>query len=313
MRVLLRKLRAGRYYSLISRFAIVRRGYSAIAGMYRPDHEHSLNSNIDEQSVIFDYRNPHHYASRIKCDAFVQGLALSPELVGKLYQYASVMPCRPAGLDRSIFMHEVSAGKLQTGETILSAHVEELEQCAAVGAVERDAFLLRVATLYLGYRPSKIKSGLWWSFCSNIPACAQWEGGHSVQRETTNRRTLPAALKRYRERLKFHLSLHGSSPVYHHFDVCGYNSVRAYFYITDVDRYSGAHAVIRASHSKKTFRMLMSSGVYPESRLLSYYGPENEFVIEGPAGFGFIEDVACYHKLLPPTKADRLILSVTYS
>ena len=87
----------------------------------------------------------------------------------------------------------------------------------------------------------------------------------------------------------------------------------AIFVRTDVTQESGAHVTIRKSHDKKSMHMLMSPGIYSEDRLREYYGPDSEDIIEGPAGTGFFEDVACYHKLLPPKKEDRLVLAITYS
>ena len=42
------------------------------------------------------------------------------------------------------------------------------------------------------------------------------------------------------------------------------------------------------------------------------YGRDAERIMEGRAGFGFLEDSSCYHKALPPQSGDRLILQLRY-
>jgi hypothetical protein len=45
---------------------------------------------------------------------------------------------------------------------------------------------------------------------------------------------------------------------------------------------------------------------------VAVYGRDAERVMEGAAGFGFLEDSSCYHKALPPLSGDRLILQLRY-
>lgn len=47
--------------------------------------------------------------------------------------------------------------------------------------------------------------------------------------------------------------------------------------------------------------------------LLARYGPDRMIALEGPSGFGFVEDPYCYHKALPPLSGPRLVLQLRYS
>jgi hypothetical protein len=96
----------------------------------------------------------------------------------------------------------------------------------------------------------------------------------------------------------------------YHFDVDGYSFIYANFYITAVDRDSGAHAYIRGSHKHKPWWMLLHSANQADNAVLEYFGKESEVVVEGAAGFGFLEDASCYHKALPPKTRERLMLQI---
>ena len=98
----------------------------------------------------------------------------------------------------------------------------------------------------------------------------------------------------------------------YHYDFGGYNFVYASFYISDTDRYSGAHVMMKRSHNRKPLRMLLGSAFASEARVRKQFGIENEITIEGPAGTGFVQDTSCYHRATPPTHGDRLMLAVRF-
>ena len=76
---------------------------------------------------------------------------------------------------------------------------------------------------------------------------------------------------------------------------------------------SGAHVVVAGSHKSKSLRMKWASTRQPDRRVLGRYGVDKIVVLEGKAGFGFFEDPACFHKVLPPLKSNRLLLQLRYS
>ena len=153
-------------------------------------------------------------------------------------------------------------------------------RCPAVKAVVNDPVLRAVVRGYLGHQPRQVITLLHWSFASDI---ADEE----------------------RRRLKHHV-------IDYHYDDEGFNFVYASFYITDTDRTSGAHVMMKRSHHKKPLRMLLGSRVASEVDVRRQFGIENEIIIEGPAGTGFVQDTACYHRATPPTHGDRLMLAVRF-
>jgi ectoine hydroxylase-related dioxygenase (phytanoyl-CoA dioxygenase family) len=89
--------------------------------------------------------------------------------------------------------------------------------------------------------------------------------------------------------------------------------VYVYFYLSDTDRHSGAHVVVAGSHKAKPLRMKLGSTRQPEHAVLRRYGADKVVVLEGAAGFGFLEVPSCFHKVLPPRTSSRLLLQLRYS
>jgi hypothetical protein len=98
----------------------------------------------------------------------------------------------------------------------------------------------------------------------------------------------------------------------YHYDVPGYDFIYASFYITDTDRYSGAHVMMKRSHKGKPFRMLLGSARASADAVYKQFGKENEITIEGSAGTGFVQDTACFHRASPPSRGDRLMLAIRF-
>ena len=94
----------------------------------------------------------------------------------------------------------------------------------------------------------------------------------------------------------------------------GLHYIYVFFYITDCNINSGAHQIIRGSHTKKKFfKHLIGSAKKTEAQLKNDYNLHDFINIEGPAGQGFIEDTSCFHRALPPENEPRLALQFRYS
>lgn len=103
-----------------------------------------------------------------------------------------------------------------------------------------------------------------------------------------------------------------NQTVMFHYDVHALNFLYIFFYLTDCDRFSGAHEMIPGSHRKKSLRLLMSSARKSDDEIYRLY-PACNLIIEGEKGFGFIEDTSCFHRALPPLKEERITLQIRYS
>jgi hypothetical protein len=213
----------------------------------------------------------------LQTDGVAVGFDLPPEMIAGIRGYAERTLCRRSGDGRQFFMSEVSKGRLADGKPVVLGMVDNPRACPEIEWLCAEPILLTVASKHLGYRPRQAEPRLYWSFVCSVTRqdrLAQWQ------------------------------------TVDYHFDVDGYSFIYANFYITAVDRNSGAHAYIRASHKRKPWRMLLHSANQTDEAVFAYFGRYNEVIVEGMAGYGFLEDASCYHKALPPVRRKRLMLQI---
>jgi hypothetical protein len=207
------------------------------------------------------------------------GLHLSAEAIRSIYRFAQTARCARPGFEESFYPHAVHDGALADGRQVPVADVCQPLKCAALVAIKNDPKLLAAAHLALGYRPRRIAVRLFWSFAGPIPDETRRALGQTID---------------------------------FHYDVPWFHSVYAYFYLTGVDQRSGAHVMYRGSARNKRLTFLLAPCIGNEHALRKYYGADQETVIQGPAGFGFLVDPFGYHKALPPLTADRLMLQLRY-
>ena len=151
--------------------------------------------------------------------------------------------------------------------------------CEAVRQLQRNPKLLEIATQYLNTKPVHLSTKLWWSYATE------------------------ASLT---ERLNF-------AQVFFHYDLLDYRCLQFFFYLTDVDRFSGPHVYVRGSHQNKKFTHQLSFFTgRSDKEIIDYYGTDNIEVICGKAGLGFVEDPYCFHKGIPPSSKNRLILKIVF-
>ena len=98
-----------------------------------------------------------------------------------------------------------------------------------------------------------------------------------------------------------------------HYDVHSLNFLYVFFYITDTNRFSGAHQMIKKSHKKKSlFKHLIGSAIHSNHDLRNFYNKDDFYIIEGTQGEGFFEDTSCFHRALKPKLKPRLCLQLRY-
>ncbi|MET3408863.1 hypothetical protein [Methylobacterium sp. 1030] len=211
---------------------------------------------------------------------------LPPALVNEIYNLACSLPLQNSVRSRPFFKSEVTeGGRLPDGQlvslgTAYKSRKLQLLNHECVSRVVNDPVLLKVVSGYLGYWPKRLSDlELYWSYATGLSVEEQMRQGNAID---------------------------------YHFDLHGYNFVMAAFYITDTDRTSGAHVMFKNSHKKKTLPMLFSYS-QPADVLRRQYGSENETIIEGKAGTGFVMDNSTYHRATTPESADRLLLRLVYT
>jgi hypothetical protein len=176
-------------------------------------------------------------------------------------------------------LRDVKDGKIgdqsvATGTVINSSNIEEIRNVAL------DENLLTFASRYLNYRPLFVDTWLFWSF---------------------NNCLTPLERRRQNQTIDFHYDVHGFNFLY----VC--------FYLTDVTKMTGAHALVTGSHKDKKLEHLIGSARLSNEKINEYYGDQRVIVIEGKSGTGFVEDASCYHRAIPPIEGKRLMLQLRYS
>lgn len=274
-------VRGGELYYILGRFQIVRSVYSRLRGL----HQSRMGTQPDlaERKTLFVGFDHDAAVQAIRDDAVYIGTNLPTRVVEEIVSFCKAEPLfarhEPDG--GNFQHHEITRGFRPDGRPAPIGAIKDPLSCPAVRSVTADPGLRSIARTYLGYEPTRVITLLYWSFASSFT--------------DEERRNLLQHVIDY------------------HYDVGGYNFVYASFYLLDTVRSSGAHVMVKGSHKTKPLRMLWGSAVASEQQVYHQFGRENEIVIEGPAGTGFVQDTSCYHRASPPTSGDRLLLQIRFS
>ena len=267
----------------VGRFNTIRKTYSFFQKKRQQTNGSLYRNRLQpRESSVFPDVSPPVAGDALRDKSVTFGFALPGAMVQEIHDFACQNVLYEPGSDDEFFLHDVKNGQLPTGRSVLRGLVKNPSNCPAIERIAQDPVLLSIAHDYLQYWPTQVTRHLTWTFVSDLN-----------DQEQKNR----------------------FLPLSYHYDVAGYNFMSAYFYITDMDVQTGAHVMIARSHNKKPLHTLFApwSGRTPDQVLLDYYGQENELLIEGKAGFGFMQDPACFHKLLPPRQQNRLIFQIRYA
>ena len=217
--------------------------------------------------------------SALRRDGVACGLQLPSDIATEIASFAETQPIIPLQGGASICKEDVQDGRLPSGEPAVVGRVVDPASCPAVRLVAHDPTLVAIASAYLRYQPPIVLTELHWSFVTKVSPDYRRSLGQTID---------------------------------YHYDVGWFNFLYVFFYMTAVDRDSGAHAIIRGSHRRKPLRMLLHSARQPDEAVLRQYGASSELIIEGGAGSGFVEDASCFHKALVPATRERLAFFVRY-
>jgi hypothetical protein len=264
---------------ILSRFKLFRRVYTIYSKLKQSFLSYSKNVDYERttffQDVAVDFA-----VKSLEKEAFFLGLKLSKEIVAEIQAFSKNTLLAQENAKAHFYYNDVKNGYLPDGRvTVQGIAVHPLE-CNAIQQIINDPVLRVIIEKYLGYSPKKIHALLRWSFVLELP---------DDVRMKLNQGNL------------------------YHYDIGELNSVYANFYLTNTDKYSGAHTMIKGSHNRKSFRMLFNYAIQSKDFLNKYYGQENEILIEGEEGLGFIQDPYCYHRAIPPIKEERLLLQIQFS
>ncbi|WP_166260720.1 hypothetical protein [Marinobacter salicampi] len=274
-------VRGGELYYVLGRFQLVRSIYSRLRAFHQSRRR--TPSDLTEEATLFVGLDIDAAVQAIRSEAVFIGANLPNSVVDEIVRFCKeeALFARHEPEGGTFRAREVVGGFRPDGRPAPIGAIKDPLSCPAVRSVTEDPGLRSIARKYLGYEPTKIMTLLYWSFASSFT-------------DEERRRMLQHVID-------------------YHYDVGGYNFVYASFYLLDTVRSSGAHIMVRGSHKEKPLRMLWGSAVASEDQVYLQFGKENELVIEGPAGTGFVEDTSCYHRASPPTSGDRLLLQIRFS
>ncbi len=260
---------------LISRFNLVRN--LSIYLSQKPDKKQESLENVScldsiETDKIVDW---------LKKDGLYSGINLPTNLIKELHNYVDVASCYGNRKREFSFLHkkkELAEKKYQ--ETfVVGDYPNVIKDCPAVRQLQTDPKILEIATKYLNAKPVHLSTKVWWSYATEV----------SLD-----------------NRLNF-------AQVFFHYDLIDYRSLQFFFYLTDVDLSSGPHVCVLRSHQNKKFAHQFSLFTgRSDQNIIDSYGTENLKFICGKAGLGFVEDPYCFHKGIPPSQKNRLLLKIVF-
>jgi hypothetical protein len=220
---------------------------------------------------------PGRQVDQMRTQSYSLGPHLTIDAVSQLRSAASRLPLKASGIDSTTYGQLSASQELR--DRIATATVRNSSALPVVRRLAGDPLLYEVVRQFLGYQPKRVSSWLFWSLANRLS---------DDQRRAVNQ------------------------TIDFHFDVNGFNFVYANFYLFDTSALNGAHVLIAGTGRRKRLRDLIGVNRLSNSDARKLYGPDCERVMEGPAGFGFLEDASCYHKALPPRDGDRLMLQLRY-
>jgi hypothetical protein len=273
----LQRLSRGEIYYAVGRFARARRAYSQVRAV--SDLLTGGPALPIGKSTLFADCDVDAVVGALRHDGVACGLRLPGDIAAEIASFAETQPLIPLQGGAPICKEDVQDGRLPSGEPAVVGRVVDPASCPAVRRVAHDPTIIAIASSYLRYQPPIVLTELHWSFVTAV--------------SPDYRRTL-------------------GQTIDYHFDVGWFNFLYFFFYMTVVDRDSGAHAIIRGSHRRKPLRMLLHSARQPDEAVIQQYGANSELIIEGEAGSGFVEDASCFHKALVPTTRERLAFFIRY-
>ncbi len=281
-----RRLGSGDLHLLFGRFLISRWIYS----LYRRagealSFETSQLPQLAEKHSVFASLPVEEAAREVRDDGVYLDLALPPDITDALVEFATENRCSRYGFDDSPDEHfrigEVENGYLPDGRMVAWAQVVSVSTSKVVQQIAHDPKLLAMFRACRGYWPKEVVPVLYWivSLDPSHPANA----------------FLPNAGGLY------------------HYDVGRINHMFCFFYLTDTTKDSGAHAVIKGSHTQKPLSMLFGKRYRSDRDIFEHYAKSRETLIEREAGHGFVEDPKCFHKFYKCPSQNRLTLQLRYS
>jgi hypothetical protein len=263
----------------LARFEIVRDWATIL--LKRPTQSREISQ---EYASILGKLDVGAIAATIESDSCYQGLQLPEDVVQELVKFAG---STVGYINRDSQRPWRCTGTEQMGVDLpknarVCSYMSNGKQSSTLKRLEKDAGILAIAAKFLGAEPVHMGSEISWSF--PVPA-----ENHVQQRE--------------------------AAQVFH-YDLDDYRFIKFFFYLTDVDMFSGPHTYVSGTHKgKKLMHQVIGTRCadIDDEKIVEHYGDRNVINICGKAGFGFVENPLCFHRGTQPTEKPRLMLQLEYT
>lgn len=237
--------------------------------------------NLDryrEEDSVFKELDVERVVAQMQQQGYALGLNLPPDIFHELTDlaYSSKIQAR----NRPDLSFVYADKPVAEDNNFVHGTYPNIRSHSAVQKLENDPKLRKIAAQYLDSEPVLVRTDLSWCFVA--------------ERELYEK--------------------NGDAQILFHYDLDDYQSLKFFFFLTDVDLSSAPHVCIHGSHRQKKFWHRLSWLIgRSDEELIDYYGAEKLVTICGQAGFGFAEDTFCYHRGTPPRDRDRLMLQIEFA
>ncbi len=149
---------------------------------------------------------------------------------------------------------------------------KDIAGCKDIVELANSPKIIALVSAYLGCKPMIVTMLSWWTKASGVPSDEFYDD-------------------------RFHR------------DVDDYRFIKLFVYLTDVNPKNGAHCFVRGSHEspKCTQRRTFS-----DQEVSDHFGRDDQLVITGKSGDGFLEDTWGLHRSMPAIEGERLVLHFLY-
>lgn len=261
---------------LLARFRWIRWSYFVISKLIWQGNK----IPIHHSESLFTHLDTSNIIKTLKKDGIFDGISLPQPILENILDYVYAHDCFANGkINKGFKIGDKSKVDELYGHFCYVARYFNIStSCDSISKLAKDPKLWEIATQYIGPQAKYTGASLYWTF------------------------PLMDNLKPY-EFSQFH------------YDLEDYNSLRFCFYLSDVTLESGPHICICGSHKRKPISSIVNlfSRIYPEQKLVEFYGIEKFHPLIGKAGSGFIEDVFCFHRGAIPQKQPRLFLQLHFA
>ncbi len=261
----------------LGRWASIRKAYGLSLGAMETMRMSSGLVASDRRH--FPNLEPSSAARALRRDAAVLGLTLPDDVAHSITDFVVKGRFRHWRTRREFELRELDEFRFEDGMPAVLADSIGVDEHPAAAGVARDPAVLETLNRYLGYTPAHVDVRVLASFPVHVSPHTRQAYGQTYQ---------------------------------YHYDVHSFNFAYANFYLTPTDRRSGAHCMVLGSHQTKPTRWLLGSANRTDAEITSVYPRDKIITIEGPAGYGFLQDSSCMHKALPPEDAMRLMMHLRY-